>query len=270
MRMFVILFVMEIEKRIEDLARKVLEENAEESTALFDALHTNMNDVVKSWIVWDTGINEYGNEIYASTAMRCAMHFHNYVKGNWHDTRQEKVLEYIKKITPTSIVDIGFGTPQRYVTEYVLKNRTRLSLMDADVESIDFAKIFLDLKSNKWNEHINLIKYDMNSGVPEKNFNLYLFQDSIEHIKNPTAYLKSLVASAIEGSYFIFCLPIEIDKAIPEHAIFWKSQDDAICWLENSGLRVLDRFNISMNPEFDYFAKFLHPDFSELLVLAQK
>ena len=227
-------------------------------------------EVINAWVIWDTSITEYDNSVYSSNAMRIAMHLHNEIHGNWHDKRQSKVIDFMNQIKPRSIVEVGFGTPQRYVTEYVLKNHVRLSLLDFDAESLDFAKAFLDMKSNDWDMYITLREYNMNSGDAIGDFDLHLFQDSIEHANQPTEYFTSIVSAAKPQSHFILCLPIKICKAIPEHHIFWSSVGHALEWVMQGGLTVDTYHEIKMNPELDLFAEYLHPDFSELLVLGKK
>ncbi len=260
---------MDVEENIKQIARKVIDLNKVDIESLCNTLHASVEDVIKAWVVWDTGINEYGNEIYSSDAMRVAMHLHNYIKGNWHDKRQEKVLDYIKELKPKSIVEVGFGTPQRYATEYVLNNDVKLNLLDFDQESLNFAKAFLDTKSDSWKSQIELRKYDMNSNEFIGDFDLYIFQDSIEHSEKPTEYLNKIVSQARKGSKFIFCIPIEVDKAIPEHNMFWRDTEHALNWIKESGLSIKKYNEIEMNPELDIFAKFLHKDFKEVLVLAE-
>ena len=261
---------MDKTQAVRKLAEQTIETHAQMVDFLCVSLHITREEVIEAWIVWDTGINEYNNSVYNSFAMRVAMHLHNCIPGNWHDKRQKLVLELLNKIKPFNIVDIGFGTPQRYVTDYVLRNGRQLTLLDFDDESLSFVKYFLNSVYKDWEEKISLRKYNMNSNDPIGVFDCYLLQDSIEHTNNPTKYLSKLVEQAAVGSYFIFSLPIEVDKPVPEHTIFWKDNGSALKWLEVAGLTVLESHNIDMDKDLDLFAKFLHPDFRELLVLALK
>lgn len=261
---------MEITPVVKKIAEETIEAHAQVVDSLCASLHITRKEIVEAWIVWDTGINEYDNGVYSSSAMRVAMHLHNHVPNNWHDKRQELVLKFINKIKPARIVDVGFGTPQRYVAEYVLKNDAQLTLLDFDDESLSFAHNFLNLINETWEEKVSLRKYDMNSSDSIENFDCYILQDSIEHVHNPTEYLSKLVEMAPTGSSFIFSLPIEVDKPVPEHAIFWKDKASALKWLENAGLTVLESSDIEMNKDLDLFASFLHSDFKEVVVLAIK
>lgn len=261
---------MIIQREIKTIAEEIIHLHKDEVDYLCKSLHISTEDVIQAWVIWDTGINEYDNSVYSSNATRVAMHLHNYIQGNWHDKRQQMVLELIQEIKPKNIAEIGFGTPQRYVTEYVLKNNTQLSLLDFDDESLIFAKYFLDTKSDSWKKNITLRKYNMNSEKKVENCDLYIFQDSIEHAESPTEYLHKVVSEAQVSSYFILCIPIEVDKGVPEHNMFWKDAIHALDWVKESGLSIKKYVEIEMNPDLDLFAKFLHPDFKELLVLAQK
>ena len=261
---------MEIRDGVIQIAKKTIAHASESVSVLCETLNTTPEEVLNAWVVWDTNINEYDNSIYNSNALRIAMHLHNEIQGSWHDKRQSEVLNFIHQIKPLSIAEVGFGTPQRYVTEYVLKNHVPLSLLDFDDGSLNFAKAFLDTKSNDWRKYITLRNYNMNSGNPIGDFDLYLFQDSLEHANKPTEYFKSIVSSAKPKSHFILCIPIEIDKAIPEHHMFWKNITHALEWVAQGGLLVKKYSEIKMNPELDLFAKFLHPDFKEILVLGEK
>lgn len=261
---------MNIQREVRKMAEEIVSLHKDEVEYLCKSLNIKTEDVIQAWVIWDTGVNEYDNSVYSSNATRVAMHLHNYIKGNWHDKRQQKVLEFMEEIEPKNIAEIGFGTPQRYVSEYVLKNNIRLTLLDFDDESLSFAKYFLDTKSNSWKEGVTLRKYDMNTKEEIRDYDLYVFQDSIEHAEKPTEYLNKVSSQAKPGSYFIFCIPIEVDKAVPEHNMFWRDTEHTLSWIKESGLSVKKYFEIQMNPELDLFAKFLHPDFKEVLILAQK
>ncbi len=255
---------------VRKLAEEIVEAHKTEVNFLCESFRVTETDIINAWVLWDTGINEYDNSVYNSSAMRIAMHLHNYIQGNWHDKRQKVVLDFVKEIKPKTIAEIGFGTPQRYVTEYVLKTDSHLSLLDFDEESLSFAEYFLDSTRTRWKNNVELIKYDMNSSEEVGNFECYIFQDSIEHANDPGKYLMKVVSSAPHNSHFIFSLPIEIDKPIPEHNIFWKDKAVALAWVESAGLTVSESIDIEMNKELDLFAKFLHPDFKEVVVHAVK
>ena len=112
---------------VRNMAGKAIAEHRTEVVRLCRLLGTTVDYVVSAWVVWDTGINEYDNSIYSSHAMRIAMHLHNLVPGNWHDERQKKVLALMRVLEPRKIVEVGFGTPQRYVADYVLRSISLIS-----------------------------------------------------------------------------------------------------------------------------------------------
>ncbi len=261
---------METAEAVRRLAEKIVEEYKAEVDFLCKSFRVTKADIIDAWVMWDTGINEYDNTIYSSVALRIAMHLHNYVHGNWHDKRQQVVLDLLYKTKPSTIAEIGFGTPQRYVTDYVLRNDVHLTLLDFDSEGLFFAESFLNSIQNDWKTKISLRRYDMNSNEDIGEYDCYIFQDSIEHANNPTEYLSKVVDMAPRNSHFILTLPIEVDRSIPEHNIFWKNKAEGLHWLEKAGLTIMETADIEMDKELDLFTKFLHPDFKEVVVLAVK
>ncbi|MFA6158766.1 MAG: hypothetical protein WC763_04075 [Candidatus Paceibacterota bacterium] len=262
--------MQEVEAKVRKLAEETISLHRADVESLCASLGTNVEEVIGAWVAWDTGINDYSNSIYSSNATRIAMHLHNFIPGNWHDKRQAEVLKLISDIAPKRIADVGFGTPQRYVTEYVLQKDLSASLLDFDQESLDFAGSYLDTQSKNWRKQVSLRKYDMNSGEAIGDFDLYLFQDSVEHADDPSKYFSSAIVRANRGSYFVLSMPIEVNRAVPEHNIFWKSTEDALGWVRGHGLEIRGWSEIRMNPDLDLFAKHLHPEFKEILVWAQK
>jgi len=83
-------------------------------------------------------------------------------------------------------------------------------------------------------------------------FDLYIFQDSIEHSLDPTACLKEYVRRSQENAKFIFSLPI--GPMIPQHYIAWETEEEILSWLQGAGLKIHKNSLISMNPAVDLFA----------------
>ncbi|MFA5841692.1 MAG: hypothetical protein WC835_01865 [Candidatus Paceibacterota bacterium] len=259
--------------KIEEFASTVVgsREHKKEIEYLCQKLNLTKSGVINAWITWDTGINNYGNDIYGSLELRLAMHLHNYLPGSWHIERQKKIIEFLDKIKPVNICEIGFGVPQNYIKEYVFKNsNVHLDLLDFDKEAIVFADALLGFWHKDYTKQISTKLYDLNSSQYPGDYDAYMFQDSIEHANSPTEYLSSLVSNIKKGTYFLFSLPIEVDKPVPEHFIFWKDDKGVFRWLEDSGLKVIKYSKISMNKDVDIFAEFLHKDFYEIIILAQK
>lgn len=231
----------------------------------------SLDEIIKTWVYWDTGINEYTNEVYKSHALRLVMHLHNYLPNSWHEKRQRIVLEYLSKIHPSKICDIGFGTPQLYVKNFLNSEDVSILLTDFDRSSIDFAKKVISYWDKK--ENINNVQYqifDINNDQLPSDCDTYIFQDSIEHALEPSLKLSEFVNIMPKNSHQIFSLPIEISNPIPEHNIFWKDESEVENWLKNSGLSILFSDIIKMNLKVDIFASKLHPNFREVLFLTKK
>lgn len=257
------------------MAREIINspEYKDEVEYLCTTLQISKEDIVNSWVIWDTGINDYGNEIYKPVATRVAMHLHNYLKNSWHEKIQDLILKKIIDLGSLRICDIGFGTPHNYVKRYVLENpkNASLVLLDIEPEAIHFAQVLLNYWDKNYSQHIKLAVYDLDSNMLFDNTtDTYILLDSIEHAKDPTSALKRLVKNATERSKFLLSLPIEIENPIPEHFILWKNDKEAMAWLNDCGLTPISKEIVSMNPDIDIFAKFLHPDFHELFVVAEK
>ena len=262
---------MEIEEKVKNLLELTLNDpnNKKEVDFLINEFKTTKEQLFASWLQWDTSIRKYSNEVYSSEALRLVMHLHNYLKGSWHEKRQECVLVYLQQVSPKSICEIGFGTPQRYVKEYLEKD-VKITLGDYEETSLKFAEKLLHHWSPNWKQKIDLIIFDLNKDILPKGHNVYIFQDSIEHADNPTKTLQKYVEEVPSGTHFIFSLPIEIEDPIPEHHILWKNKDEAVDWLTKNGLEIIDSASIQMNKEVDLYSLSLHPDFSEIVVLARK
>ena len=161
------------------------------------------------------------------------------------------------------------GKEGKVVKEY-LKKDVKIMLGDFDQTSIGFAEKVISHWEPDWKQKVSLSKFDLNKDRLPPDHDVYIFQDSIEHADNPSLVLKNFVSDATIKANFIFSLPIEIENPIPEHHIFWKNTNEAMNWLEKCGLEIISNESVKMNKEVDIYSTFLHPDFSELIVLARK
>lgn len=236
---------------------------------LNEALGTADEDIIKAWLIWDAEKEYHGNEMYNSEAMRVAMYLHNFIPGSWHEKRQELVLSAIKNLKPKSICEMGFGTPQKYV-KYATEHGSKLLLSDVDISSINFAKIIFESQSIKWRNKVQFGIVDMDRDSIPSDYQVYIFQDSLEHAIQPKSVLTQLVSNVEKGVNFLFTLPIEIDKPVKEHNICFTSSDQCIRWVEDCGLQISRHEDIQINREVDLFAQKLHPQYHELLILAHK
>lgn len=262
---------MEIESKISKLLDLTINDpiHKDEVDFLMKEFGITKDQLFASWIYWDTSIKEYSNEVYSLESMRLVMHLHNYLKESWHEKRQEFVLKSLNIIDPKSICEIGFGTPQKYVKKY-LKSDVKIMLGDFDDSSIRFAEKVISYWEPDWKQKVSLNRFDLNKDRIPPDYDVYMFQDSVEHADSPSDVLKKYVSDATTKAYFIFSLPIEIENPIPEHHIFWKDRNEILNWLEKCGLEIVNDELIKMNKEVDIYSLCLHPDFSELVVLARK
>ncbi len=261
---------MKKEIRIKNLLELVLSNPIHKSEIefLMSEFKITKEQLFTSWLYWDTSIRKYSNEVYSSDALRLVMHLHNYLKDSWHEKRQVYVLHYLNEIVPKSICEIGFGTPQRYVKEYLEKD-VKIMLSDYEQSSLQFAEKLLSRWNPNWRQKVYLTIFDLNKDILPADYSVYIFQDSIEHANNPSETLKKYVNKVSVGTHFIFSLPIEIENPIPEHHIFWKDKNEVLGWLADCGLEIIDSASIEMNRDVDIYSLSLHPNFSELVVLTR-
>ena len=225
--------------------------------------------MVQEYVNYDLDVFDYENEIYEPIAMRLVLHVHSLLDGSWHQNRQNIILEFLKKIDFNTAVDIGFGVPTKYLRSYLANKSTKkFTLVDLYDSAFDFAKALLPKFSNSWKKTINFGKVDMNEMNYIGDYEVYLFQDSIEHTKDPTTYLKKTVSSSPENSKFILSLPI--GPTVPCHYIEFKDKNSAIKWLEDSGLRIEESKDAFVNPKVDLFATDLDEKFYNFIVSCSK
>lgn len=261
----------ELEIKIENFLDSILldKEIFNEISFLQKELGISRKQIIASWLFWDTGIRKYSNEVYASEPLRLVMHLHNQLAHSWHVTRQEIVLRYLKIANPKFICEIGFGVPQKYVKS-LLHTEALIFLGDYEPSSLTFAKKLLEYWNKDWQEKITLKMFDLNKNVLPQEYDVYIFQDSIEHASNPTETLSQYVASVPPNTHFIFSLPIEIENPIPEHHIVWKNEKAIFDWLQTSGLNIVEHETVRMNRDIDIFSFLFHPEFREVVILARK
>mgnify|MGYP001608754807 CR=1 FL=1 len=262
----------DIEEKVEKLFNTVLSDkkHLDEIEYLQRELNVTKDQIIASWLYWDTAIRKYSNEVYSSEALRLVMHLHNYLVGSWHEKRQEIVLKYLKQINSKSMCEIGFGVPQKYVKEFLNTDIVKIFLGDYEKTSLNFAEQLLAFWDKGRQRKINLAIFDMNTDSLPTGYDSYIFQDSIEHAINPFETLNKFVDSTSKNTHFIFSLPIEIKNPIPEHNICWKDEQEIFDWLKKLGLEIVASDSIKMNKQVDIFSLSLHPDFREVVVLARK
>jgi len=258
------------EQKLRDFAKSVLNypKHSQEIQHILSKLNLSEEEVIQAYVNYDMDIFAYGNEIYESLPMRAVLYLHNILKGSWHQDRQNAILEMIENVRPKSIVDMGFGTPTKYVKEYVLKNKVKLVLVDMYESAFKFVEVLLNKWDSSWRDFISFNQLDMNTHEFVGVFDCYIFQDSIEHVKNSTDYLAKTVNLSPKYAKFILSLPI--GPKVPVHTISWNTDKEAIEWLENCGLVVNNFKKVYINPEVDLFAERLDEEFYNLIVECSK
>ncbi len=242
-------------KQLKKIVGNTIHDKAHERENLFLMKRTGLSEreIVASYVQYDLNIWGYGNEFYESLAARMVLHLKYQQKESWHNERQRHISEILSLTGKRKMIDIGFGAPSRYVRDYIFKRpETELTLADCYESALTFADAILDYWNPCWKERITLLKHDMNACRAPAGHDLYIFQDSIEHIKNPEAYLKTIK----EGSLVLFSLPI-CKKSGP-HEIAWHTLEEARGWLELQGFKSVSKDCeriATVKPSIDLFAE---------------
>lgn len=233
---------------------------------LMQSFGLNKEDVIDAYFAYNYNIYSFGNEIYNSIANRIVLHIHNLLKGSWHTERQKIITNMISEINPNTLIDIGFGVPTQYIKDITLRNRTPLTtLCDLYDTAFQFSTALLSQWDKSWQEVITYKRIDMQNVSGIGDYDLYLFQDSIEHVNDPTDCMKKYVKTSPKSSTFILSLPI--GPLIPVHFIEWGNDQEAFNWLNECGLKIKQSQKVWVNPAVDLFADPLGNDHHNLIVL---
>tara|TARA_A100000171_G_C2121416_1_gene140993 strand:- start:750 stop:1613 length:864 start_codon:yes stop_codon:yes gene_type:complete len=237
---------------------------------LRDDLCLSKEEIIKAYIDYDLDISKNSNETYQSLALRYVLHMHNLLSGSWHIERQKTALSFIKKLKPRRIADMGFGVPSSYM-KYLVQGDfpSHLTLCDIDDSAETFAKSLFNIWApEKWQKNVTFKKFDMNTGMIVPNQDLYVFQSSIEHVKECTLYLKKHISHSPDHAYFLLSLPI--GDITPEHYMEWKTTKEAEQWLYSCGLTLIESKLIHVNPKVDLFADYHQYQYADFYTLCCK
>ncbi len=264
---------LEKAKKLTELFYNVITnpKNKGEFDNFFKILNLEEKEVLINFLDYNLDIfDSKGNEVYKSIENRLVLHIHNLLKDSWHILRQKSIIKILDKVRPRNIVDIGFGVPSAYVKEIILKQifPINLTLGDYYDSAFKFAEVLLNIWNKNWKNYILFKKTNMNKEEYIGDYDLYIFQDSIEHALRPTIYLQKYIKSVRKKASFLFSLPI--GPIFPRHNIAWSNNNEAISWLEEAGLCINHLEEIFINPEVDLFADRLGTSFHNLVILAQK
>jgi hypothetical protein len=263
--------ISEKRKKLIDFANSVLDEPKykDELNLLMKTLKLSRNEILDEYVRYDLDISIANNEDYSHLANRFVLHQQNLLKDSWHIERQAAVLNYLKSAEATTVADLGFGVPTKYVKELAIKHKLiNVTLFDRYDSAFIFAEALLNQWDSSWHKNVNLMKLDMNENTFAGTFDLYLFLDSIEHSNNPEAYLKKYVQMSPKKSKFIFSLPI--CPLIPHHSLAWHNIDEGLNFITGCGLKIDTSCTVSVNKLVDLFAEQLNFECKSLIVLCRK
>lgn len=272
---------MELEnkkQKLKEFALSVL--TKPEYRAKFDKLLKKLSltedEVVDMYVLYDLDIFAYGNEIYDSTAMRVVLYIKSLLDGGWNKQKQDFIAEVVTKLAPSSILELGFGIPAKYVIDSVKQlsensNEVahQITLTDYSDKALDFASYILENENKNWDKNVVLSRQDIKeiSEMINKH-DLIVALDSLEHVENPTYVLHNLVENSNIGTKFLISLPIS--EIIPMHYIAFPSDQDVRDWLNDAGLTIILEKEFSVNREIDLFADQLDYNCVDLVVLCYK
>lgn len=226
------------------------------------------SEIVEGFIRYNLDLKAYGNEIYQSIPARMVVYIHKLIKNSWHEYGQNIFAELLEEIQPKTVADIGFGVPTLYIKKAIANKIPRLTLFDLNNSAFTFAKEVFGFWDKQWQQTITFKQIDMESFEFVGDFELYIFQETIEHVSNPSLYLSKHVNLSRSTAKFLFSMPI--GPLIPSHYISWHSRFEALKWLEEHGLKILFDKPISINPNIDLFANDPGFKFSFITVLCGK
>lgn len=239
-----------------------------ELKTLLDAVELTIDEVINAYVHYDFDLYAYGNEVYDSLAMRAVLYIHNLLEGSWHGQGQRTMIEFINRVAPTTVIDMGFGAPGPYMLYLLRQAIAKVTLCDVFDSAFIFAKALLNQWDQHWHKRITFKQLDMNCEEFIGAYDLYIFQDSLEHVADSKKYLEKYVQLSPSNAHFIFSLPI--GPLVPVHYITWFTPTSAMAWLENCGLEIVENQVIPINPEVDLFAEQLNFDYKTLMVLCRK
>lgn len=231
-------------------------------------LKISYKDIAQSYLDYNFDVRNFGNEIYESLSIHLTMHVLNLLEKSWHQDRQNTVLEYLLLSKAQSVIDIGFGIPSLYVRQALAHRTLKITLSDYSEAAFTFAKVLLEEWDPAWTEVVSFKKSNMEEQEYIGSFDLYVFQDSIEHTTDPTGYLSKQVQLSAPSAQFLIGLPI--GPIIPSHFMAWDSTSAAIEWLKSCGLKIKTSKLISVNPNVDLFAEPLGNNLKNFFVLCDK
>lgn len=226
-------------------------------------------EITQAYVDYDYDIFAFDNTIYSSLSIRMVMHLHNSLPRSWHIARQNTIYKFIQHEQPSSVMDIGFGIPSLYVRNTLQTSPINITLSDFSESSMEFASNLLEMWNKDWHKHVTLSVEDMTvTALHPPYHDIYLFQDSLEHVPDPVTCLKNFVQNTHPEAKFIFSLPI--GPKIPVHSISWDTEQEILDWLTGFGLHIEYEKLVQVNPAVDLFAEQVDYSFINVITLCTK
>lgn len=264
---------MDIKKqKLSDFLNSILEHEVfgVQIRVIRTSLGLSAQDIVDEFFRYNLNVQSLeGNEVYESIANRFVLHIHNLINGSWHIKRQKVTSDLISMANPRHMADVGFGVPSKYVYDLVIReNKFNVTLVDKYDSAFVFAKHLLNHWDANWETKIFFSKRDMDKSEYIGDYDLYLFQDAIEHTQDPTSYLRKHINLSPKDAKFIISLPI--GSIFPRHYMAWETQEVGERWLETCGLRIEAQEKIFVNPDVDLFSEQIDSNYHDLYAFCAK
>jgi hypothetical protein len=225
--------------------------------------------ITQAYVDYDYDIFAFDNTIYDSLAIRMVMHLHNSLPGSWHIGRQNTIYQFIQHEQPNSVMDIGFGIPSLYVRNALRESSMKITLSDFSDSAAEFASNLLEIWNKDWYKNVTLSVEDMTiTALHPPKHDIYIFQDSLEHVPDPATCLKNFIQNTHPEAKFIFSLPI--GPKIPVHSISWDTEQAILDWLTEAGLQIQYERLVKVNPAVDLFAEQVDYSFINVIALCTK
>ncbi len=251
-----------------DRAIKIINFNPKVFQTIYQELNLSEKTIIDAFVYYNSKVEEIDNDVYASLGIRVAMFIEYLTEKSWHQERQDTLIYFLKYCQSKSIIDVGFGTPMKYIKDYISdKTDLKLTLAEKYDSAFQFAKVILKCWGFEKDNRINFKKIDLNKPTLLGKFDTYIFQDSIEHAIDPKTYLEMNITQSPSEAKFIFSLPVA--PMIPCHYISWQTAKEVVKWVESFDLKVIEQRQIFVNPEVDDFAKNLG-EISNLMLITEK
>lgn len=236
---------------------------------LLEKLSLSREDITQTFLEYNLDVHSHDNSIYNIPSIFVVLHVHNLIEGCWHIERQTAVCELIERAKPRKAIDLGFGTPSRYVKNLLGSGSFHLTLCDYQQFALLFAAELLSTWSPSWSSKVDLQCKNIEqvqSCVGD--YDLYISLHSIEHVSDPTKCLSDYVRYA--APYAQFLIEIPIGPITPEHNIAWHDIAEAKSWIKMVGLEIIEDHMTSVNPEIDLFAEPHDFSYGGYLMLCRK